>query len=364
MMAMVLRSDYVYYADDLESVASDEAETIKAIIASMTHVSEITAERYNHAVRSSHAKSHGLLKGELKVLDDLPAPLRQGLFATPATYPVVIRMAVGPGELLSDAVSTHRGMAIKVLGVTGAKLAGHDADTQDFVLATGPAFPQADAAAFLKAIKGLESATPKSEGFKQAMSTTARVANAAIGNASGTLDFFGHPPIPPLADTYYSQAALRYGDHVAKIAVVPVTPALTELAAVKLDVKADPDAFRHSVVDFLAGRGAEFEIRVQLSTDLDDMPVEDASRIWSEDKSPYIAVARIVLPPQDGYGAARQTYMDDVMSFQPSHSLEAHRPLGSVMRARLATYPQLSAFRHARNGQAQREPRALDEIPD
>ena len=172
---MTADTNYVRYSADIERVAPDEADTIKGIVASMTHESEITAERYKHAVRASHAKSHGLLKGELRVFDGLPAPLRQGLFATPATYPVAVRMAVGPGELLSDAVSTHRGMAIKVFGAQGAKLPGHDADTQDFVLATGPAFPQADAPGFLRAMKGLEGATSKSEGFKQAVSTAARV---------------------------------------------------------------------------------------------------------------------------------------------------------------------------------------------
>ena len=38
--------------------------------------------------------------------------------------------------------------------------------------------------------------------------------------------------------------------------------------------------------------------------------------------------------------------------------------LGSLMRARLATYPALSAFRHGRNGVAEREPRSLDDVPD
>ena len=356
--------NYVRYVAGVEHVADGEGETIEAIIASMTRESEITAERYAHAVRASHAKSHGLLKGEMRVLEGLAAPLRQGLFAEPATYPVAVRMAVGPGELLSDAVSTHRGMAIKVFGAKGTKLPGHVDDTQDFVLASGPAFPQPDAAGFLKSMKGLEKATARSEGFKEAVSTAARLTNAAIGGASGTLDFFGHPPIPPLADTYYSQAAIRYGDYIAKVAVTPVTPALVALADTKLDIHADPDVFRHSVIDFLREAGAEFELRVQLCTDLDAMPVEDASKVWSEAESPYVAVARIVLPPQDAYGAARQAFMDDVMSFRPAHSLEAHRPLGSLMRARLKTYPRLSAFRHERNGQPQREPQTLDEIPN
>ena len=361
---METNRSYVRYVAGVERVPDGEDDAIEAIIASMTHESEITADRYKHAVRASHAKSHGLLKGELRVLDGLPEPLSQGLFAHPATYPVAVRMAVGPGELLSDAVSTHRGMAIKVFGATGTKLPGHVDDTQDFVLASGPAFPQPDAAGFLKSMKSLEKATARSQGFKETVSTAARLANAAIGGASGTLDFFGHPPIPPLADTYYSQAAMRYGAYIAKIAVAPVTPALVALADTRLDIHADPDVFRHSVVDFLRDRGAEFELRVQLCTDLETMPVEDASVVWSEGDSPYVAVARIVLPPQDAYGAARQLFMDDVMSFRPAHSLEAHRPLGSLMRARLKTYPRLSTFRHERNGLEQREPRDLEEIPN
>ena len=81
-----------------------------------------------------------------------------------------------------------------------------------------------------------------------------------------------------------------------------------------------------------------------------------------------------LLPPQDAYGAARQAYMDqaymdqvymgDVMAFRPSHALAAHRPLGSLMRARLATHPRLSAFRHGRNGTAEQEPRGPENIPD
>jgi catalase len=88
-------------------------------------------------VRASHAKSSALVTGTLEIADGLRPELAQRLFATPGIHPVAIRFAQGPGETLGDRVSTHRGMAIKVYDVPGEKLAGHDADTQDFVLATG-----------------------------------------------------------------------------------------------------------------------------------------------------------------------------------------------------------------------------------
>jgi hypothetical protein len=359
---------FVRYDDSIEQRSPDEDETIGRIIASMTRESEITAGRYHHAVRASHAKSTGLLKGELRVLPGLPPFLRQGLFAEPRSYPVLVRLAQGPGELLSDSVSTHRGMAIKVFGAEGPKIAGHEGnDTQDFVLATGPAFPQADAASFLLAMRALEAGTPMPEAVKQAVSTTARVAQSAVKAVGGpdlaNLEFFGHTPRHPLADRYYSQAALRYGEHVAKVGVFPASRELNALGDGPLDRRGNPDGFREAVVEFFHRSPAEFDFRVQLCTDLRRMPVEDASVRWPEAESSYLSVARLTLPKQEAHSPARRAFFDDVLAFRPAHSLEAHRPLGSLMRARLKTYAALSAFRHGRNGVPEREPRSIEEVP-
>ena len=337
-------TDFVRYSDAIETVAHDEQDTIEAIIAIMTDMSERVAARTRHAIRASHAKSHGLLKATLVALTGLPEPYRQGLFATARTYPVAIRLASDPGDFLSDALSTHCGMALKLFGAEGPKLPGHQGETtQDFLLGSGPVFPQPDAAGFLRSLS--ETDTPESRHPDQ----------PAVSP---------QPRLHPLADTYYSQAALRFGDHVAKIAVAPVSPELIALTNEEVATEADPDAFRRAVSLFARTNRCELELRVQLCTDLETMPVEDASTQWPEQESPYRPVARILIPAQDAYTPARQAYMDDVMSFRPTHSLAAHRPLGSLMRARLQTYPRLSAFRHDRNGQIQHEPAAIDEIPD
>ncbi|MGT2481093.1 hypothetical protein ACU4GR_25045 [Methylobacterium oryzae CBMB20] len=67
---------------------------------------------------------HGAALGELEVLPNLPPWLRQGLFARPARYPIVARLANVPGEIASDAVATQRGISFKVIGVPGAMLPG------------------------------------------------------------------------------------------------------------------------------------------------------------------------------------------------------------------------------------------------
>lgn len=357
---------YLRYSEGVEVRPPGEDATIDRIIAAMTRESEVTARRYGHAVRSSHAKSHGLLKGELRVLEGLPPELRQGLFAARRSYPVLVRMANVPGELLDDSVSTQRGMAIKVLGVEGEMTSGHEGEaTQDFVLDTGNRFPNADAAGFLATILGLEQATRAPQAVKAAVSAVSRAANAAlnaVGGDSATLDFFGHPPRHPLAEPYFTQAAIRYGDHVAKLGVFPVSPGLAELG--NIDPSRDPDALRTATVSYFRRNPAEFEVRVQLCTDLGRMPVEDASVEWPEEESPYRPVARIVLPVQDACSPPRRRYVDDALAFCPSHSLAAHRPLGSIMRARMRAYPALSRWRRERNGMPLKEPRSLEEVPD
>ncbi|WP_375465083.1 catalase family protein [uncultured Methylobacterium sp.] len=357
----------ILYHDGVETPAPDEDQVIGEIITSMTRESEATAARYKHAVRASHAKISGVVIGEFQVLPDLPPELSQGLFARPGTHPVIVRFAQGPGEILKDSVSTHRGMAIKVLGVAGETLPGHAADTQDFVFATEPVFPNPDARGFLGSMKQLEAGTKAPEAVKAAVSQTARaidgVVKAVKGESAPLLDFFGHQPLHPLAEPYYSQAALRYGDHIAKLAAFPATPAQGALADEDLHPGDDPDAFRHAVTAFFRGQAAVFELRAQLCLNLNDMPIEDASKPWSEEASPYRTVARIVLPAQDAMSAPRRAYADDVLSFRPAHSLAAHRPLGSLMRARLKTYQALSNVRHARNVTPEAEPRAIAGVP-
>ena len=141
---------YLRYATDIEKPAANEQETIDGIIKGMTQQSETVEAREHHAVRASHAKSSACVTGELTIAAGLPPELAQGLFAAPGTYPVALRFAQGPGETVSDRVSTHRGISIKVFDVPGEKLPGHAVDTQDFVLATGTTFPSGTAAGFLR----------------------------------------------------------------------------------------------------------------------------------------------------------------------------------------------------------------------
>ncbi|QXQ06451.1 catalase family protein [Sphingosinicellaceae bacterium] len=343
----------VRYTPSVEQPEPDEAETFAAIIDTMKTISATTFKDEGRAIRAVHAKAHALLDGTLTVLG-LPPELAQGLFATPATYAAKVRVSTSPGDLLDDHISTPRGLAIKVLGVTGEQLSGNAGDaTQDFLLVDGPAFLAPTPKAFLGSLKLLAATTDRAEGLKRAFSATARGIETvleAIGQKSSTLTGLGgHKLTNPLGETYYSQVPIRYGDYIAKVSAVPVSADITALTDARVDLSGKPDGLREALTGHFAHDGGEWEIRVQLCTDLETMPIEDASKVWPEDEAPYVAVARLTLPPQSSWDAEKAGE-DDGVAFAPWHGLVAHQPLGGVMRARRSVYGALQTERSTRSG--------------
>ncbi|MFC3215097.1 catalase family protein [Novosphingobium panipatense] len=204
------------------------------------------------------------------------------------------------------------------------------------------------------------------ERAKSAVSSLARNLNKVlntVGKPSAVADFFGHPFSHPLGDSYFSQAPMRWGDYIAKVAAFPSSVYQDQLRDWQLDPHADEDGFRHAAVAFFDQHDVLFDLKVQLRANAETQPIEDASVEWPAQDSQYRTVATLRLPRQRAYSPERVRYFDEVMTFRPAHSLAAHRPLGSVMRARLQVYQALSAFRHRENGVAEANPVSIEEIP-
>ena len=342
-----------------------ESAAIEAINASMTSILETTWQDYGHSVRSVHAKSHALLEGELRVLDNLPASLAQGIFARPATYPVIMRFSTNPGDILDDTVSSPRGLALKIIGVDGERLPGSDGcETQDFVMVNGPAFLAPTAADFSQSLKLLAATTDTGQLWKKAFSAILRGAVKLLSAAglqatpqAGTLKALGgHPLTNPLGETFYTQTPFRHGEHVGKYSVAPVSAELAGLKDAPVDLAGKPNGLRAALIDFFRTNSGKWEVRVQLRTNADTMPVEDASVLWPETESPYIAIAEITVPVQPAWNEERARQVDDGLSFSPWHGVLAHQPLGSVNRARASAYPLSAGFRAAHNGCPMHEP--------
>lgn len=354
----------VRYDPSFEVPEEDEQDTIDRIIESMLKIGGTVATDEGHAFRTVHAKSHGFVVGELAITADIPSLLAQGLFASPARYPVVLRFSTTPGDLLSDKVSTPRGVAIKIVGVKGSRVSSSEGDsTQDFILVNAPKFSAPTAKKFVGNLRLLAATTDRMPRTKNALSAALRGVESVLektGHPSATFrSLGGHPATHILGETFFSQLPLLYGPYMAKLALVPVSPALTAHTGAPIDLGGHDDALREAVSRHFSSEGGDWDLRVQLCTNLDTMPIEDASVEWPQDESPFVTVGRVSARPQTTWSQTRIAAVDDRMSFSPWHALAAHRPLGSVNRVRKAVYEAAARFRAQRNRVSITEPRSL-----
>lgn len=360
---------WIEYQPGLEVELPEERAMIEEIVDIMGRINRQVFDKHRHALRDAHAKSHGILKGTLSVYPDLPAFLCQGIFQPGRGYPVVARLSSAPGDIHPDDVRSLKGLAVKVIGVDGVQvLPGKEKEvTQDFLLVNLPILPFGDVKAYLNFLRSRgETETQKDapSTVVPALAAIASEAMTAIGHPARTLEAIGPSSHHILGETFHSMGAIRFGPYIGKLSVAPLSEAVRALAGAEIDAKGNDSAYRDLVVQFFQTESAEYEIRIQLCTDIDRMPIEDAAVEWPSDLSPHLPIGKITFPPQDAYSAPRRAFADEVLSFNPWHCIEAHRPLGSIMRSRIRAYEASSHFRHKMNSQPLVEPRDIGEIPD
>jgi predicted CoA-binding protein len=131
---------------------------------------------------------------------------------------------------------------------------------------------------------------------------------------------------------------IRFGDYVAKIAVVPISPELTALTKALLNVNGVPNGIREAVVEFFRKAGGVWELRVQLYTNLDDMLVENAAIEWPESKSAYQKVAQIVVKPQSAWSEVAVIGNEDGAHHTTAEVCQALAELGFTIPCDAVTY--------------------------
>jgi hypothetical protein len=318
-----------------------EAEIAAAITAEMAAFME-AQYRGRTAERAGNTKTYGVVRGELRILDDVPGPLRHGLFAAPARYPAWIRFA-GPGPLsppdLEDAGILSIG--VKVMGVPGEKL-GDERFTQDFLGISCPTFTTPDVVENLKLQRHVRAGSPTLYFFDP------RDPHYLDALMQG---LYARMNTSPLEVRYWSCVPYLCGEGQAiKYAVRPLSSERTRIPWDPPD-----DWLRRSMAATLGRRGVELELAVQRQTDPKRMPIEDAGIAWSERRSPFVPVARITIPPQR-FDGPEQLAFARRLAITPWHCLPAHRPLGNQNRARRVIYAELSRLRQAMNHEPLVEP--------
>lgn len=364
---------------ELEQVPPDEAARID-------HIVRLTVQHLQRrypgdapVLRGVHPKDHGCVRAELTVRPDLDPSLRVGVFAEPGRrYDAWVRFSnaaalVAPDTDVSDpAAPKHgsRGMAIKLLGVTGTPLVEpHGALTQDFLLVNHPVFAFAnvedyevvsrvlqennDVLAKFFAERVLKNAdgTPRADdpGTARALRTLGIIRRLGSTRVDGDKGAFAPPPASPVEARYFTAAPFLFGaDRVAKFAATPTAAPSGE----EPDV-ADPNYLRAALLRRLTAPGAapvEFAFQVQLreacalagrvGTEIEDACVE-----WPEASLPFVTVATLVIPPQYFDTPERRAQCERLV-FTPWHGVEEHRPLGGINRLRRAVYEASAQFRH------------------
>jgi catalase len=340
--------DPVPYTESVEVLPSDEADDIRQAIQSLEKILQQSREQSGRFQGDVHVKVHGCATGEFRVLPNLPAELRQGIFAQEHTFAAAVRFSNSASQPQADFLPDGRGLAIKLLEVAGERLRSEDngAPTQDFVMVNHPVFFAANVKDFLRFERVLAAAKDQK---------LASVKNALTGGdwnplhwhwreALTAIQIAGHLPAHPASNTYFSMAPVRFGKYVAKYRAKPAG----DLAGCFVDLIArlgkQPDALRLMLEETLRSQQVLFEFQVQLRTSAQTMPVEDATVQWPESESPYRTVALLLIPRQE-INTAEQKAVCRQLSFNVWHAIADHRPLGGINRLRREVYPISAAWR-------------------
>ena len=95
--------------------------------------------------RGGNTKTHGIVRAEFSVHDNLPAELRHGIYAQPRTYPAWVRFS-GPGPYITPDIDDvgFMSIGIKLMRVPGPKLMDEEKFTQDLFAVSTPTFVTPD----------------------------------------------------------------------------------------------------------------------------------------------------------------------------------------------------------------------------
>jgi hypothetical protein len=297
--------------------------------------------------RGGNTKTHGIVKAEVTIRDDLPEHMRRGIFATPRTFPAYVRYS-GPGPNLPADIEDvgFVSMAIKLMDVPGPKLLEDEQHTQDMLAVCTPTF-----------------VTPNTrENAKLQIWSFREMPVFYFLNPldSHLLDFFmqslwNETQYNPLGARYWSCVPYLLGEGQAMMySFLPKSKVITDIPGVPFG-RVPPNYLRDNMVATLAQQDVEFDILVQVQTDPHLMPIENASVRWPEKLSPFVPAATVHIPRQK-FDTPAHAELARHLSMNPWHCLPEHRPLGNQSRARLRMYQELSRLRQHMNQTPHVEP--------
>jgi len=304
--------------------------------------------------RAGNTKTHGLVRGELIVHDNLPGNFRHGLFAVPKNYQCWIRFS-GPGPHVEPDIDDvgFVSLSVKVMGVDGEKLWDDEKHTQDFTAICTPTFvtPDVKANSRLQYWSRRHMAAWYFFDFRQ--THLLDMLMQSLWNETQT---------NPLGATYYSCVPYLLGPKQAmQYSFWPKTEVYRRIP--RLPLRPPDNYLRDNMVRTLDETDVQFEMRIQLQTDPFLMPIENNAVLWPTRLSPRVPVATLRIPRQKFDHPERFAFARN-LRFNPWHCLPDHRPLGNQSRARKRMYDELASFRQKMNWVTHTEPTGTETFAD
>ena len=296
--------------------------------------------------RGGNTKTHGIVRGEFIVHDNLAPEFRHGIFAKPQTFRAWVRFS-GPGPYITPDIDDvgFMSISIKLMGVPGQKLMDEEQFTQDMFGVSPPTFVTPDTKA---------NAQLQIESLKNA-----QIFYFLNLHRPHVLDLVMQglwikTQSSPLEAPYFSCVPYLLGEGQAmQYSVWPTSARKTPIP--RLPFRPPDDYLRNAMAATLAAGDVELDFRIQRQTDPHLMPIENAGVLWPERLSPRVSVATLRLPRQI-FTSASQMEFAKRLSYNPWHAIPEHRPLGNQSRARRRMYYELSKLRHTMNAVPHYEP--------
>lgn len=326
------------------------------------HLDEIIADMGNQMrrlwkpgsfQRGGNTKTHGIVRGEFIVREDLPEHMRRGIFSHPQTFPVWVRFS-GPGPYITPDIDDVGFMSIsmKLMGVPGPKLLEDEKFTQDMFGVSPPTFVTPDT----KANAHLQKWSYKN----------AQIFHFVNFTQHHLLDFIMQglwikTQSSPLESEYFSCVPYLLGEGQAMQYSVR-SQLKTRTRVPRLPLRPPDNYLRDAMVSTLERQDVEFDILLQVQTDPFRMPIENNGVFWPTRLSPRIPAAILRIPKQK-FDSPEQLAFAKILSYNPWHCVAEHRPLGNQSRARLRLYSELSRLRQSMNRVEHYEPTGNEKFP-
>jgi catalase len=322
-----------------EIIRADETEQINRSIDKF--IKDIEENKTSYIARGAHAKGHACVKAYFDVTKSITPELQQGIFQTPGKrYKSWIRFSNARSYMKGnhDADKDAHGMAIKLFNIYDNTLIKPDdgTETQDFLMHDSPVFFAADLEDYNRFVESDDKILYFIEGinpFKWKL--------RELMHGLATLK---KPPPSPLWSQYFSNTAYKFGPQNIKFS----TKSCVTSSEIADQDTSDPDFLSKTMSEELQNGDACFEFRVQFQDNDKYMPIEDPSILWKESDSPFITLAKIIIPKQEFDSEDQQQFCEN-LSFSPWNSLEEHRPIGQLNRIRKEVYQASSTYRHTKN---------------